>query len=167
MHTWGGGEPLLGSVVDQGPSLQQEKPGPSPEGLGTGQNQLRPHIGRRFPSPGAHEQEFNSQPSLRGKGVGGARQRASSAPWHSEEGCKGVIWDTMSWRRDWGVAIFLPTTNKAGPRGSVCGAHGGDRTSLHQTMPSTPGNCISTGAGQTLWNYTASSSRPAPLHCLD
>ena len=85
-----------------------------------------------FPVLGHTEQELNSQPSAGAKeSVELDRQPCLHSP-HSEDGSKGVIWITRSWRRDWGVAMFLPTTTKVRPQGLVHEAHSGGGTNLHQ-----------------------------------
>ena len=61
------------------------------------------------------------------------------------------------WRRDWGVAILLPITNKVGPQGKVSGPTVEAGPAHTKPRPSTPGNCGSARAreGLTLTNQTA------------
>ena len=137
-----GEEPPLAWWQGQGHSPPKEKVIPSLECCGTGQSlpapaSQGPHIGwhgSHSPSTCARRENLNPSQAP-GTRVRGARQSASFAPWHSEHSSNRVAWDTSPWRRDWGVAIFLPISTEVRLQGTVNRAHGGGGTCLHQTTP--------------------------------
>ena len=161
MRTWGGEEPAPGSVARAGVQSPVGESDPFPGKLwdrtkpartcqqGTiyqaVQSSISPVICRR--------REFEPQPSTRH--WSGQDKPPRLHPRYSEDGWISVVWDIRPWRRDWGVAIFLPITNKVGLQGSTQGlrdlrdrrrAHSGGGAAYAKPRPSASGNCVSTGA---------------------